>query len=196
MIQLSVALCLHACNASHENCSYLVTKSDVRGYIETVMLDKYTYQHSGLSDFMDTLVDDLHINIIFVTARPLVNVKQTKKLVTSISTLNRSLGPVFFNPAGVCGALYSEVILRRSDQLKASILKSILDLFQLANSSFLNASSIQSRFILGAPTHLLCMNRLLIVIAYISFIISYYINSVALFIPKPTVVTHESLCLH
>lgn len=61
-----------------------ITRSDVRGYIETVYMQYYQYCHRGVVEFFHILCDKLKCKILFLTSRPIAHYEETKKLLNSL----------------------------------------------------------------------------------------------------------------
>ena len=56
-----------------------ITKSDVRGYLTTVMLGQYDYIHEGLVPFLNiTTSSFMDLNILYLTARPITHTRETR----------------------------------------------------------------------------------------------------------------------
>jgi hypothetical protein len=56
-----------------------LTKSDVRGYVETVFMNQFSYLHSWAVKLISRLETDLGYNVIYLTTRPL----EVSEVITS-----------------------------------------------------------------------------------------------------------------
>lgn len=56
----------------------------VRGYIETVYLKKYTYVHSGVANLLKSLETELKCNVIYLTTRPIEHQKESKQFLEGL----------------------------------------------------------------------------------------------------------------
>ena len=61
-----------------------ITRSDVRGYIETVYMRYYQYCHKGVVEFFHFLCEKMKCKIMFLTSRPIAHYEATKKLLNSL----------------------------------------------------------------------------------------------------------------
>ena len=127
-----------------------ITRSEVRGYIETVYMRYYQYCHRGVVEFFCALQEKLRLQILFLTSRPIGHYEETKKLLNSLRNLNPDgsvvdefdegetkklslpLGPVFANKHAIVVAAYRELILRASQEYKTDALYSVSNIFQMA----------------------------------------------------------------
>lgn len=122
-----------------------VTKSDVRGYIETVYLNYYTYVHHGLAPFL-TEIDKLRLKILFLTSRPIAHHTETRNLLNGIRQDMCLIprGPIMMNNEKVLDAVYREIIARKTVEFKSGVLLNIANLFKTAGRV-----SKQNPFIMG-----------------------------------------------
>ena len=67
-----------------------ITRSDVRGYIETVFMSYYQYCHKGVIEFFYTLEQVLHVKILFLTSRPIAHLQETRNLLNSLRAGNNN----------------------------------------------------------------------------------------------------------
>ncbi len=116
-----------------------VTRSDVRGYVESVYLGMYGFTHSNLSSFLHFLEVNLGLHVIFLTSRPLCHLKDTKRLLHNLwnsaedpMLLNRG-GPVFANKESLLRAAYRELVSRRTVPFKLGVLLDIVQVFATGN---------------------------------------------------------------
>lgn len=110
-----------------------VTKSDVRGYVETVYFKHYSHVHSGIASFL-TSIDNQGIKIIFLTSRPTAHYTETRNLLSGIKQDIYAIprGPIMMNTEKIFSAVYRELIARKTVEFKSGILLTIASLFKAA----------------------------------------------------------------
>lgn len=137
-----------------------ITRSDVRGYLETVYMSYYKYCHKGVIEFFHQLEAHLNLKIIFLTSRPIAHLQMTKNLLNSLrpvgvgdgtgatsgpnalptdangSFLSLPDGPVFTNRDAIATAAYKELVLRVSAEYKANVLYGVLQLYYDAHQDY------------------------------------------------------------
>lgn len=114
-----------------------LTRSDVRGYVETVYLGRYDYVHDGAVTFFSTLEKEYSVCHLYLTSRPLHHLEDTKaflRLVRDRKGHNLPIGPLFTNKENVMRAIYRELVAKTTAQFKGSVLIDILSLFVLAGA--------------------------------------------------------------
>jgi hypothetical protein len=114
-----------------------LTRSDVRGYVETVYLGKYDYIHDGAIAFFSSLEKEYQVRHLYLTSRPLHHLEDTKAflhLVRDRHGLHLPPGPLFTNRETVIKAIYRELVAKTTAQFKGSVLVDILSLFLLAGT--------------------------------------------------------------
>ena len=114
-----------------------VTRSDVRGYVESVYFGIYNYTHHGIVAFLNALQESSGCHVLYLTSRPISHIKETRLLLRKTRDLNvpdkyLPLGPVFSNTETLLTAGYREIIAKNTVVLKSSILLSISAVFQAA----------------------------------------------------------------
>jgi hypothetical protein len=122
-----------------------LTRSDVRGYVETVYLGRYEYIHDGAVTFFSLLSKEFHVCHLYLTSRPLHHLQDTKAflhLVHDHKGNHLPKGPLFTNKENVMKAIYRELVAKTSAQFKGSVLVEILSLF-------VSAGAMESPFCLG-----------------------------------------------
>jgi hypothetical protein len=135
-----------------------ITRSDVRGYIETIFLGMFGHTHSGVIDFAqqirqaadssertDASADDTNrtstgrksgkaLNMLYLTSRPISQLPETKGFLAKFhqgdSQCKLGLGPVVCNRDFALRAFYGEVVVRKSEHLKTTLLAEILAAFR------------------------------------------------------------------
>jgi len=109
-----------------------VTKSDVRGYAETVYGGVYSYTHEGVCGFLHAATAALDAHVLYLTARPITHMAETRALLARASDSGAASGSGSGNGAGVglprgpalCNremlaeAFYRELVLKNTVTLK------------------------------------------------------------------------------
>lgn len=116
-----------------------VTRSDVRGYVESVYFGIYDYTHEGIVTFLNSLKESCSCHVLYLTSRPISHLKETRLLLRNArdkSAEGRMLpvGPVFTNTETMMTAAYRELIAKNTVALKSSILLNISKVFKTASS--------------------------------------------------------------
>jgi phosphatidate phosphatase PAH1 len=121
-----------------------ITRADVRGYLESVYMDRYDFVHDGVAEFMTRLSrEHKNVRFIYVTSRPLEHLTHTRKL---LSQNQGPPGPVFMNPESLAAALVQEAVLKRSASMKTRYLADIRTVFTASSRT---SSSMDTPFVLG-----------------------------------------------
>jgi len=121
-----------------------ITRADVRGYLESVYMDRYDFVHDGVADFMTHLTrEHKNVHFIYVTSRPLEHLSHTRKL---LSQNQGPPGPVFMNPESLAAALVQEAVLKRSASMKTRYLADIRAVFTASSRT---SSPMDTPFVLG-----------------------------------------------
>jgi hypothetical protein len=110
-----------------------ITRSDVKGYIQTVYLGLYSYIHDGIIEFLNYLVSHYNYEILYLTARPMVHRSMTMEFLRGSKSdkgLSMPEGPLLMSRDGISRALYKEVILKDSVRTKSEILLNIVDVYK------------------------------------------------------------------
>ena len=91
-----------------------LTKSDVRGYMETVYLNRYTYVHQGAVKLIKSLEFDLNSNFMYLTTRPIEHQHETKSFLEGLEQDGFSLprGPLFTNKKFIGNVIYDEIFVK------------------------------------------------------------------------------------
>lgn len=116
-----------------------VTRSDVRGYFESVYLGVYTYVHEGIVALLHTLRESFGYHIMFLSSRPLAHQRETRLLLANVSEKGIELpdGPLFVNQETTTQAAYRELITKNTKELKSGILLNIKRVFAAASPASL-----------------------------------------------------------
>lgn len=88
-----------------------VTKSDVRGFLDSTLAQVPTHAHSGVCAFFAQVVAPPHARILYLTNRPAGWAGATRTFLDKLAQDGVTLpdGPVLCQPADVMGAFYGEV---------------------------------------------------------------------------------------
>lgn len=113
-----------------------LTKSDVRGYMETVFLGIYEHIHPGAITFIRALQSEFNMNIMYLTSRPLWHINDTRSLLDNAQENGFPLpaGPVFANKEDIVAAAYRELIAKAGGEFKSLTLINILNVFSLSGA--------------------------------------------------------------
>ena len=108
-----------------------ITRSDVRGYIESVYLGMYTYVHEGVVPLLHAMTDSLSCNVVYVTSRPLAHQRETRLLLGNVreNSLKLPDGPLFMSRESTGRAAFRELVTRTTMELKIGLLSSIKQIF-------------------------------------------------------------------
>jgi hypothetical protein len=115
-----------------------LTKSDVRGYVETVYMGRYDYVHEGAVSYFSSLEEDYGVCILYLTSRPLHHLSDTRAFLRLVHTPRGSflpVGPLFTNRETVLRAVYRELWAKTTAQFKGGVLVDVLSVFAAAGSS-------------------------------------------------------------
>jgi phosphatidate phosphatase LPIN len=106
-----------------------VTKSDMRGHLYSSMHKDYT--HQGCAKLFNHLVDSGY-KFIYLTARPVSMVKETKRYIESINQHGYTMPkfPIITSPNKSSHAFIREVLIKEPHTFKINILTSISGLFE------------------------------------------------------------------
>mmetsp|Transcript_27972 Transcript_27972/g.32254 ORF Transcript_27972/g.32254 Transcript_27972/m.32254 type:complete len:372 (+) Transcript_27972:128-1243(+) len=128
-----------------------VTKSDIRGVLNTVLTEGYTYAHPGICKLYSDLVKCADyksettccvtqtvkmskLRFLYLTSRPLVLLDMTRKFLISLRQTSgiddihgtRSalpVGPVMCHPGSLPAVLTMELVTKSADKFKADVLR-------------------------------------------------------------------------
>lgn len=64
-----------------------VTRSDVRGYLESFLFKKYSYTHPGLAEFLNLATDTFQCRVVYLTSRPISHRNQTRGLIYGVKSV-------------------------------------------------------------------------------------------------------------
>ena len=122
-----------------------LTKSDVRGYVETVYLGRYDYVHEGAVSFFSNLEHAFGVRLLFLTSRPMHHFADTRAFLHLVHNRRGERlpgGPLFANKETVMRAIYRELWAKTTAQFKGSVLVDVM-------SVFICAGCTESPFCLG-----------------------------------------------
>lgn len=139
-----------------------VTRSDIRGYVESVYFGIYDYTHDGIVTFLNDLKDSCNCHVLYLTSRPISHLKETRLLLQNARDKTAEgkmlpIGPVFTNTETMMTAAYRELIAKNTVALKSSILLNISNVFKTASSIVRKvpaptlSSDLESRIAVSVP---------------------------------------------
>ena len=111
-----------------------ITKSDVRGVLDTVLQDNFKHIHSGVCKFFHDLVNAFdeenqgQIRLFYLTARPISYISQTRKLLVGLSQDHENIryglqpGPIMCHRGSLSTVLHSELVAKNVYEFKADVL--------------------------------------------------------------------------
>ena len=139
-----------------------ITRSDVTGYIETVLFKKYDYIHNGVVSFYNDLANTYNLKFVYLTSRPKSHYKATSQLlekafnktVDTRSDIGRLPGgPLLMNSESTLRASYRE-ITKNTLILKSRILSTINEVFLKARCNIgATTTSSSTNFNANGLTH-------------------------------------------
>jgi hypothetical protein len=108
-----------------------LTRSSVRGYIETVFLGTYDYIHVGAVPFL-LFLDKLGLKILYLSARPRSHLEETQTLLRNMTENGSYLpaGPLFTHDGGRMKTLYMELISETTASFKQSVLQEVSGVYR------------------------------------------------------------------
>jgi phosphatidate phosphatase PAH1 len=116
-----------------------VTRSDIRGYVESVYFGIYDYTHDGIVAFLNSVSESCNCHVLYLTSRPISHLRETRLLLQNARDTGAEgrmlpVGPVFANTETMITAAYRELIAKNTVALKSSILLNISKVFKTACS--------------------------------------------------------------
>jgi hypothetical protein len=114
-----------------------ITKSNVRGLWDTVLVDTYDHVHPDIARFLHDVTTAKH-HVIYLTSRPMSLLTKTRKFLKTFEqrSITLPIGPIFCNPKGLAAVLASELLWKDIYLDKREILTSQIILpFQIAGSA-------------------------------------------------------------
>jgi phosphatidate phosphatase PAH1 len=122
-----------------------ITKSNVRGYFETVFRGTYDHIHDGVVGFL-LMLENMGANVLYLTARPLSHIEETRLLLKNVREDGISLpaGPLFTNRGGAMTSLYMELIAQATSSFKFSVLRDVCNVFKMAHEKRPNITSVNA----------------------------------------------------
>lgn len=108
-----------------------LTRSNLRGYFETVFLGTYDYIHVGVVLFL-LFLDKMGLRILYLTARPRSHVAETRELLRNMTEGGNYLpaGPLFTHRGGRMTTLYMELISESTASFKRSVMQEVADVYR------------------------------------------------------------------
>lgn len=97
-----------------------ITRTDVRGFVDSVVADSPTVAHAGVCRFFASL----DANIVYLTSRPIAIVDLTRGFLKALTQHGVSMpdGPLLTSRDNIIGALYTELVSKAPDVFKTRAL--------------------------------------------------------------------------
>lgn len=97
-----------------------ITRTDVRGFVDSVVADSPTVAHAGVCRFFASL----DANIVYLTSRPIAIVNLTRGFLKALRQHGVSMpdGPLLTSRDNIIGALYTELVSKAPDVFKTRAL--------------------------------------------------------------------------
>lgn len=86
-----------------------ITKSDIRGYIDSVHLGNHEYTHQGIGRLFSHLHHAHHLRFVYLTSRPISLLEATRKYLANVyqeEGFRLPHGPVFTSMDSLTRVLY------------------------------------------------------------------------------------------
>lgn len=117
-----------------------ITKSDVRGVLDTVVQDNFKHVHNGVCKFLNELVDSFElgkkregsisgrVRLFYLSSRPISYISQTRKLLVGLSQQYGGIrfglppGPIMCHRGSLSTVLHSELVAKNVYEFKADVL--------------------------------------------------------------------------
>ena len=115
-----------------------LTISDVRGYIETVYLQIYTYVHEGAAELMRLLEEATGVHFLYLTSRPLMHRDETRKFIDECTQNGFTFprGPLITNTRFLGTVIYEEMFSKHISKFKAKSLLTVCSIFNTAGRKY------------------------------------------------------------
>ena len=115
-----------------------ITKSNVRGLLDTIFVPSYSYIHQGICKFLTNLQEINDVRLVFVTSRPISIANFTRQIFLETKQNENTLphGPVIGFPGSLAEIMEMELISQSVNKFKLSALEyQIIRPFQLVGGS-------------------------------------------------------------
>lgn len=118
-----------------------ITKSDVRGVLDTVVQDNFKHIHSGVCKFLNDVMNAYELDretrhgglggqvrFFYLSSRPISYISQTRKLLVGLSqdheevTYGLPPGPIMCHRGSLSTVLHSELVAKNVYEFKADVL--------------------------------------------------------------------------
>lgn len=111
-----------------------ISASDVRGYINTVHLQRYEHTHSGVCRLYSHLAEAHGGRFLYLTSRPLSLLPATRAYIKGAVQDGHRLpdGPIICSPYSMAKVLYKELIEKSIKAFKQQALLDVADVFHRA----------------------------------------------------------------
>lgn len=118
-----------------------ITKSDVRGVLDTVVQDNFKHIHKGVCKFLNELVTSFELDrakrdgeptaqvrLFYLSSRPISYISQTRKLLVGLSQEQEDVklglppGPIMCHRGSLSTVLHSELVAKNVYEFKGDVL--------------------------------------------------------------------------
>lgn len=118
-----------------------ITKSDVRGVLDTVIQDNFQHIHKGVCRFFHEIINAYELDkdksegseggqlrFFYLSSRPISYISQTRKLLVGLSQQHERVsiglppGPIMCHRGSLSTVLHSELVLKNVYEFKADVL--------------------------------------------------------------------------
>ena len=118
-----------------------ITKSDVRGVLDTVIQDNFKHIHKGVCKFFHELLNAYELDkdgseggeggqlrFFYLSSRPISYISQTRKLLVGVSQQHEGIsyglppGPIMCHRGSLSMVLHSELVLKNVYEFKSDVL--------------------------------------------------------------------------
>lgn len=103
-----------------------ITKSNVRGVLDTVLLERHEYAHEGVCSFLSQLIaSQQDVCVLYLTSRPISLAQSTRDFLSQLVQKDCSRlpeGPLFCHSGHLGQVLFSELVWKDTHQYKADVL--------------------------------------------------------------------------
>jgi phosphatidate phosphatase PAH1 len=121
-----------------------ITKSNVRGVLDTIVTESYKYCHEGVCNFLSKMEQQPNTQILYLTSRPIVLATTTRKFLANMtqdssdSAISLPGAPLLGFGGNLPEVLVMELITKRVHHFKARTLwNQVVQPFQLADPAML-----------------------------------------------------------
>jgi hypothetical protein len=109
-----------------------ITRSNIRGVVDTILTEQYTYCHDGVCEFLSSLMasssilsSNMNIRLLYLTSRPIGIANTTRKFLSQLrqcDTHQLPEGPLIGHTGTLPQVLMMELVYRSIHEFKAATL--------------------------------------------------------------------------